>query len=119
MLPSNLSLSSLSLSCGSCWQDWTLLDPQNATLFTASERKTIASKLPSPQSQMFTLTSPDGDAGYPGEVLAEVLYAVTEGEKEGDGSVLCVYRAKMVGEGGEGKEECPVNLTQHWGKFFL
>jgi len=68
--------------------------------------------LPSEQDTFgfFKLVSPDGDQGYPGNLLAEVLVALLPGNQKGKrGSVVIVYRAKLD------KGVTPVNLTQHWG----
>lgn len=50
---------------------------------------------------IFTLTSPDGDQGYPGELQATAIYRLTD-----DNRIAIEYRAKV-------DKACPVNLTNH------
>ncbi|WP_438436533.1 galactose-1-epimerase [Kluyvera georgiana] len=50
---------------------------------------------------VFTLTSPDGDQGFPGELQATAIYRLTE-----DNRISIEYRAKV-------DKACPVNLTNH------
>ncbi|KAI3325779.1 galactose mutarotase-like protein [Xylariaceae sp. AK1471] len=63
------------------------------------------------ESVEFTLRSEDGDEGFPGEVLAKVVYTtgkVSEGGK--DATVLGIeYEAELVG----GAEETVINMTNH------
>ncbi|KAK6086491.1 Bifunctional protein GAL10-like protein 2 [Seiridium cupressi] len=63
------------------------------------------------ESVQFTLTSEDGDEGFPGEVLVKVIY--TTGTQKVDGKDAVVlgieYEAELVG----GAEETVVNLTNH------
>ncbi len=83
-----------------------------------------------PATSIFKFTSPDGDQGYPGTLYVEVLLALTEPpavpepqspaggsrfsnrstsqEERLLGSVIVVYRAKLLEEG----KVTPVNLTQ-------
>ena len=49
----------------------------------------------------FELKSPDGDEGYPGNLLAAVSYGITKSNE-----VVADYRAKV-------DAPCPVNLTNH------
>lgn len=64
------------------------------------------------ESVEFTLRSEDGDMGYPGEVLAKIIY--TTGTQKVDGgknaTVLGIeYEAELVG----GAEETAINMTNH------
>lgn len=63
------------------------------------------------ESVEFTLTSKDGDEGYPGTVDAKVTY--TAGKQQIDGKEAIVlgieYEAKLV----EGAEETAINMTNH------
>ncbi|MFP5594982.1 galactose-1-epimerase [Kluyvera sp. 142486] len=54
-----------------------------------------------PTEAVFTLTSPDGDQGYPGELQATAIYRLTE-----DNRIAIEYRATV-------DKACPVNLTNH------
>ncbi|KAJ7111901.1 galactose mutarotase-like domain-containing protein [Mycena epipterygia] len=109
---------------------WTLLTPDNPpTLFTKKELAHIPITSSPSSHAVFRLVSPDGDQGFPGKLVTEVLVALIEpGEQErkyrkpGDtteneeydvGSVVFVYRAKL--DEGDKKVVTPVNLTQHWG----
>lgn len=56
---------------------------------------------PSPCKAVFSLTSPAGDQGFPGELLVEVSYELTE-----DNQVIIDYKYQST-------EDCPVNLTNH------
>ncbi|KAI1259616.1 galactose mutarotase-like domain-containing protein [Xylariaceae sp. FL1019] len=71
----------------------------------------IDGELEGGESVEFTLTSEDGDEGYPGEVVAKVVYTtgkVTEGGKQV--TVLGMeYEAELVG----GAEETVINMTNH------
>ncbi|MBC1184940.1 galactose-1-epimerase [Kluyvera sichuanensis] len=62
-------------------------------------RWAIASQ--NPTEAVFTLTSPDGDQGYPGELQATAIYRLTE-----DNRISIEYRATV-------DKACPVNLTNH------
>ncbi len=62
-------------------------------------RWAIASQ--NPTEAVFTLTSPDGDQGYPGELQATAIYRLTE-----DNRISIEYRATV-------DKTCPVNLTNH------
>ncbi|MTD40640.1 galactose-1-epimerase [Erwinia sp. CPCC 100877] len=50
---------------------------------------------------LYSLTSPDGDQGFPGKLYATVLYQLTE-----DNRLEITYRAEV-------DKPCPVNLTNH------
>ncbi|KAL7411415.1 galactose mutarotase-like domain-containing protein [Mrakia frigida] len=95
-------------------RQWDLIKLSSSTLFTSSEKETIKTTLPAPQSQLFRLISKDGEGGFPGELKVEVLVAIVKRpgeEKVGGGTILIVYRAALA----EGGVETPINLTQHWG----
>lgn len=53
------------------------------------------------QSVVFRLHSPDGDNGYPGDLIAEVTYRLTDNNR-----VEISYEATV-------NKECPVNFTNH------
>ncbi|KAI0968382.1 galactose mutarotase-like domain-containing protein [Xylaria arbuscula] len=63
------------------------------------------------ESVEFTLRSEDGDEGFPGEVLAKVVYTtgkISSGGKEA--TILGIeYEAELVG----GAEETVINMTNH------
>ena len=95
--------------------DWDVIHPMNAELFSQREKLTIGSQA----CAVFSHTSPDGDQGFPGTLKTEALVALVppsvadveasrDGKEELLGSVLFVYRAKLVEEG----KVTPVNLTQ-------
>ena len=96
-------------------RDWETINISDATLFSEKEKVAIR-ELPS--STVFKLISPDGDQGFPGKLLLEVLFAVSTGTTEATvsadafhvGSLYIVYRAKLLSEG-KG-EITPINLTQ-------
>ncbi|KAJ7340689.1 galactose mutarotase-like domain-containing protein [Mycena albidolilacea] len=109
---------------------WKLLTPDDPpTLFSAKELAHIPLTSAPSSHAVFRLVSADGDQGFPGKLVTEVLVALIEpGEqdrkyrKPGDtaeneeydlGSVVFVYRAKL--DEGNKKIVTPVNLTQHWG----
>ncbi|KAF8480653.1 galactose mutarotase-like domain-containing protein [Gautieria morchelliformis] len=95
-----------------------------------SEKASIAAL---PSSALFKLVSPDGDQGYPGNLLLEVLFAASpavsklgnNSENRHVGSLYIVYRFKLLY--GDKIHVTPVNLTQvtslslasidiqHWG----
>lgn len=96
--------------------EWDVLEPSSATLFSDSEKSSMSSI---PSSAIFRLTSEDGDQGFPGKLLVEVLVGllnpgqtkfVTPKDEYPLGSIIFVYRAKLVTEGQ--KVVSPVNLTQ-------
>lgn len=63
------------------------------------------------ESVRFSLTSPDGDEGFPGTVEASVVYTVGKQTVEGKEALVLVaeYEAELVG----GAEETVVNMTNH------
>lgn len=90
-----------------------------ATLFSDNEKVTIGSM---PAAVVFRYTSPDGDQGFPGALLTEVLVGLIDpgqtspsGAKGENnlGSILFVYRAKLLDE----NKVTPINLTQVNQKF--
>lgn len=99
-------------------KDWKKIGTSEATLFSEKEKKDIASL---PDSVIFTHISKDGDQGFPGDLLVEVLFAVSSGNPQtqllaktiGVGSLYIVYRARLL-EGSKSRIT-PINLTQHWG----
>lgn len=95
----------------------------DAKLFTEAEVTKLKSEAHS--SALFSYTSPAGDAGFPGALDVEVLFALTNPARTFDpqtyerqlGSVILIYRAKVQnGPEGDGKKiVTPINLTHHWG----
>lgn len=90
------------------------------TLFTAAELNTFQSTLPQGSSALFRTISKDGDQGYPGTLLVEVVVGLlppqappTSAGEYHLGSIVFIYRAKLVDDGN--KVITPINLTQHWG----
>ena len=77
-------------------------------LFSAAEVEKIHS-LPETSYALFSLVSPDGDQGYPGELLNEVLFALVPSITGKVGNVVIVYRSRL---NGREKTVTPVNLTQ-------
>ncbi|KAF8591161.1 galactose mutarotase-like protein [Ramaria rubella] len=98
--------------------DWQPIDITDATLFSEKEKESIASL---PSSAVFKHVSPDGDQGFPGRLLLEVLFALSSAPTKSNGhsepyhvgSLYIVYRAKLLSE--NNSEVTPINLTQHWG----
>ncbi|KAF5359879.1 hypothetical protein D9756_003611 [Leucocoprinus leucothites] len=68
--------------------------------------------LPGDSYALFSLVSPHGDQGYPGELLTEVLVSLVPSSAGKLGSVVIVYRCRL---NGREKVVTSVNLTQHWG----
>ena len=97
-------------------QEWTpLLDPSEASLFSKSEVDTISSTMPVGSAVIFKRISQDGEDGFPGRLLVEVLVGLvqpsgpqTQKESFNLGSVVLVYRAKLLDE----NTVTPINLTQ-------
>jgi aldose 1-epimerase len=68
--------------------------------------------LESEESVKFTLTSEDGDEGYPGTVEASVTY--TSGtQKTADGKDIAVLGIEYEAELVEGAEETVISMTNH------
>ncbi|KAM7213428.1 Galactose mutarotase-like domain containing protein [Rhypophila decipiens] len=64
------------------------------------------------ESVKFTINSPDGDEGFPGEVEASVVYTVGKQTNENGKEVVLLgieYEAELVG----GAEETVINMTNH------
>jgi aldose 1-epimerase len=77
------------------------ISPNEATLFSSSERETLKSAA---AAGVWVYESPDGEGGYPGKIRFEFAVVVDESDQ---GPVLAfVYRAKLL----DG-EACPINLT--------
>ncbi|TCD61099.1 hypothetical protein EIP91_009036 [Steccherinum ochraceum] len=99
--------------------DWTpLLDNSESQLFTPKE---LSHVLPG-AGVVFSRISEDGEEGYPGKLLVEALVTLVDpsgpqtqnaanGGEVNLGSLVIVYRAKLLDEG----KVTPINLTQHWG----
>lgn len=93
----------------------------SAKLFTPAEITSLKSFTSS--SSLFSYTSPDGDQGFPGELLVEVIVALSNPSRTYDpktferqlGSTVIIYRAKVKSANPGEKVVTPVNLTQHWG----
>ena len=63
------------------------------------------------ESVKFSIVSPDGDEGFPGEVGASVVYTVGKQQQDGSEAVVLSmeYEAELVG----GADETVINLTNH------
>lgn len=94
--------------------EWEIIHPSQATLFNDEEKITIGSI---PSAAVFRHTSPDGDQGFPGTLLTEVLVGLLNPGQAANpssngeyhlGSILFNYRAKLL----EADKVTPVNLTQ-------
>ncbi|KAG6370755.1 galactose mutarotase-like domain-containing protein [Boletus reticuloceps] len=102
------------------WQKFTRLD--DVKLFTKAEIQSIAARTDA-SAVIFSLTSPDGDQGYSGTLYLETLVVLVPPVKPDLstvsrhelGSIVIVYRAKLVDLPEGQKEVTPINLTQHWG----
>ncbi|KAH8092568.1 galactose mutarotase-like protein [Cristinia sonorae] len=102
--------------------EWTpLLDPSESQLFTDAEKSHLNGS-DGVVGVIFKRISEDGEEGYPGRLLVETLVSLVEpsgpqaesvktGSELKLGSVVIVYRAKLLDEG----KVTPINLTQHWG----
>ncbi len=97
-------------------KEWTpLLDSSEATLFSKAELDTITRTMPVGSAIVFKRISEDGEEGFPGRLLVEVLVGLVQPsgsqtlkESLNLGSVVLVYRAKLLDEG----KVTPINLTQ-------
>ena len=99
--------------------EWEVVHPSQATLFNDEEKVSMSIM---PSSVVFQHKSADGDQGFPGTLIAEVLVGLlqpslastlanTNTKNEFSlGSIVFVYRAKLLDEGK--KVVTPVNLTQ-------
>ena len=63
----------------------------------------------STQGVKCSLLSPDGDQGYPGTVLSEVVYSLTANSETGNGVTLRVNMTSKLKDG----KPTPINLAQH------
>lgn len=63
------------------------------------------------ESVEFTLRSEDGDEGFPGEVLAKVIYTTGKVSEGGNEAIVLgiEYEAELVG----GADETVINMTNH------
>lgn len=90
--------------------------PGSITLFSEAELATIASDIPA--AVFFKTVSKDGEQGFPGTLLVEVLVglvqpnaaAASESAEWNLGNIVLVYRAKLIDE--TKKVVTPINLTQ-------
>lgn len=99
--------------------DWApLLDPGESELFTDVEKQHLAGG-EGVVGIIFRRISEDGEEGYPGRLLVEALVSLVEpsgpqvqnAQQGGElnlGSVVIVYRAKLLDEG----KVTPINVTQ-------
>lgn len=93
---------------------WTVLGTEEKPLLFSNTEIERIRALPAKTFALFRLISPDGDQGYPGELLTEVLMALvpsTSGHSSITklGHVVIAYRSKLA----DGKAGVtPVNLTQ-------
>ncbi|KAG8213487.1 galactose mutarotase-like domain-containing protein [Butyriboletus roseoflavus] len=102
------------------WKKLAQLD--DATLFTETEIRSIAARTDA-SAAIFSLTSPDGDQGYSGTLHLETLVVLlppvklepSTASQHDLGSIVIVYRAKLVDLPQGQKKVTPINLTQHWG----
>lgn len=89
-------------------------NPGEVELFSDKELNTMASAVAT--ATIFKHTSEDGEQGYPGKLRVEALIGLLQPDSSrasdsGEinlGSVLIVYRAKLLEEG----KVTPINLTQ-------
>lgn len=99
------------------WQKLAQLD--DATLFTKAEVQSITARADA-SAAIFSLTSPDGDQGYSGTLYLETLVVLLPPVKldassvpqQELGSIVIVYRAKLVDLPEGQKKVTPINLTQ-------
>lgn len=91
----------------------------DAALFTKAEIQSISARTDA-SAVIFSLTSPDGDQGYSGTLYLETLVALLQPVKLEPstasqhelGSIVIVYRAKLVDLPEGQKKVTPINLTQ-------
>lgn len=90
-----------------------LLDPSSSRLFTSAELATIQRSVSS--FAIFSRISQDGEEGFPGTLLVEVLIGLLQPStaplKSGEwhlGSLLLDYRAKLLDD----NTVTPINMTQ-------
>jgi aldose 1-epimerase len=91
------------------WDDKVLekVELDKATLFSDKEIEYLKGQ----SAGIWSLTSPDGEAGHTGTVYCEIALAVLDSTVSGElGQVILVYRAKLLD-----KESTALNLTHHWG----
>ena len=115
-LPENPSVSLHGGPKGFDAVDWDPVLPSQATLFTDEEKNSMGSIS---SAAVFRHTSEDGDQGYPGTLLTEVLVGLLNPGQSAPpgprdeyslGSIIVVYRAKLLDSGK--KTVTPINLTQ-------
>lgn len=99
---------------------WTRITAENALNFSPSEKARLSALDPDAIA-IFSLTSPSGDQGFPGELYTEVLFATLtypthplrdSGEID-LGQLAIVYRSRLTSS--QPPVATPINLTQHWG----
>lgn len=107
---------------------WTVLETAGQLkLFSDTEIARLSEPAAQSSQAIFRLESKDGDQGFPGKLLIEVVIAlVSPGVGAGEisanehydlGSIVIIYRAKLAE--GDKKVVTPVNLTQVSTVFFL
>ncbi|KZP01093.1 galactose mutarotase-like protein [Calocera viscosa TUFC12733] len=104
-------------------KNWTRLPSSEARNFSDSE-KSLLRDVDDESLAIFSLTSADGEEGFPGKLYNEVLFAVLPlpdekiREETGEielGSLIIVYRSRLLPGGAS---ITPINLTHHWGFNF-
>jgi hypothetical protein len=100
---------------------WIPLALSDATLFTAAELAHLKDDN-ALTSRLWTLTSPDGDQGYPGTLRVEALVTLVPPSGDSDstqslGSIVLAYRAKIIDAAAD--DVTPVNLTQVSNNLFF
>lgn len=86
-------------------------------LFTPAELNTLQTQLPQGSSALFRHVSQDGDQGFPGTLIVEVIVGLLPPQAPSTstgeyhlGSIVFIYRAKLADDGP--KVVTPINLTQ-------